>query len=259
MELNLKGRSALVTGASKGIGLGVAESLAAEGVNLHLAARSADLLKDHAGRIAGEHGVSVTPHTADISKSGTVDDLLTAAGDVDILVNNAGAIPGGSLEAVDEETWRAAWDLKVFGYINMTRAFYTRMRERGGGVIINITGLAGQRLDHNYISGSMANAGLDAFSKAQGGESLDAGVRVLAVSPGAVATDRIVTLMRTKAETEKGDPDRWQDYLANMPAQRFATVAEIADVVTFLASDRASYVTGTVVTVDGGRNSRGGF
>jgi NAD(P)-dependent dehydrogenase (short-subunit alcohol dehydrogenase family) len=257
MDLNLKGRTALVTGASKGIGLACAESLAAEGVNLHLAARSTDILAEHAKRIADAHGVNVTPHTADVSKSETVGELLAACGDATILVNNAGAIPGGNLEGVDEETWRTAWDLKVFGYINMTRAFFAHMREQGGGVIINITGLAGTRLDHNYIAGAMGNASLDAFTKAQGAYGLDNKVRVVAVSPGAIQTDRIVSLMRSKAEAEKGDPDRFQEYFANLPDGRAGRPEEVADVVTFLASDRASYVSGSVVYVDGGHNSRG--
>ncbi len=257
MDLNLKGRTALVTGASKGIGLAVAEALAAEGVNLHLAARSGDLLAEHATRITAEHGVTVTPHSADISQSATVDDLLKAAGDVDILVNNAGAIPGGNLETVDEDTWRTSWDLKVFGYINMTRAFFAHMRERGGGVIINITGVAGTKLDHNYIAGSTGNASLDAFTRAQGAYGLDNKVRVLAVSPGAIQTDRIVNMMRDKAAAEKGDPDRFQDYFANLPDGRAGTPKEVADVVTFLASDLASYVSGSVVYVDGGHNARG--
>lgn len=258
MELGLRGKSALVTGASKGIGLAVAEGLAAEGVNLHLAARSAAVLAEHAARLADAHGITVTPHEADLSKSATVDQLVETAGDVDILVNNAGAIPGGPLVAVDEATWRQAWELKVFGYINMTRAFFARMADRGAGVIINVTGLAGQKLDFNYIAGSMGNAGLDAFTRAQGAYALDSGVRVVAVSPGAVETERIVTMMRTKAENELGDAERWREFLKNLPQGRAARPEEVADVVTFLASDRASFVNGVIVTVDGGHNSRGG-
>jgi NAD(P)-dependent dehydrogenase (short-subunit alcohol dehydrogenase family) len=134
----------------------------------------------------------------------------------------------------------------------MTRAFLHTMEQRGSGVIINVTGLAADRTDAGYVAGTTGNAGLNAFTRAVGGRSLSRGVRVLAVSPGPVATDRIVALMRTKAEAELGDADRWQSYLSGLPGSRAATVEEVADVVVFLASERASYVSGTVVTVDGG-------
>ena len=102
----------------------------------------------------------------------------------------AGAIPGGDLQSIDEVRWREAWDLKVFGYINMTRAFLDAMEQRGSGVIINVTGLAADRTDAGYVAGTAGNAGLNAFTRAVGGRSLSHGVRVLAVSPGPVATDR---------------------------------------------------------------------
>ncbi len=258
MELGLKGRTALVTGASKGIGRAVAEGLAAEGCHLHLVSRTLADLEAAAAAIGEAHGVSVAVQALDLSDSGVIPALLETAGDVDILVNNAGAIPAGDLSTVDEATWRQAWDLKVFGYINLTRAFYDRMRERGSGVIVNVTGLAGQKLDANYIAGSTGNAGLEAFTRAAGAYSLDHGVRILSVSPGAVATDRIVNLMRSKAEAEFGDATRWQSYLANLPMGRAADPEEVANLVVFLASDRASYLSGAIYNADGGHNARGG-
>ena len=258
MDLHLNGRTAVVTGGSKGIGLAAAKEFAAEGCALHLVARSRENLDAARSDILADHTVEVMIHPLDLGQSESVAELLAACGDADVLVNNAGAIPGGDVDAVDEARWREAWDLKVFGYINITRAFYAHMRERGHGVIVNVVGLAGEKPDVNYVAGTAGNASLMAFTRAVGSTSLEHGVRILAVNPGAVETERIITLFRTKAEAEFGDPDRWQKYLGNLPMGRAARPAEVADLVVFLASDRASYMSGTVVSIDGGHAARGG-
>jgi NAD(P)-dependent dehydrogenase (short-subunit alcohol dehydrogenase family) len=258
MQLGLEKRAAVVTGASKGIGLAVARGLAAEGCSIHLVARDAGMLDKAAAGIRGDFGVSATAHALDLSRSDSIEALMAAIETPDILINNAGAIPGGDLQAIDEARWRAAWDLKVFGYINLSRAFYAAMRKRRRGVIINVTGLAADRLDAGYIAGSTGNAGLNAFTRTLGSYSLEDGIRVLAVSPGAVETDRIVALMRSRAADRLGDPERWREFLKGLPLGRPATVEEVANVVVFAASDRASYVSGVVITVDGGHNARGG-
>ena len=144
MDLNLAGRTALITGGSKGIGFAAAKSLAAEGCHLHLAARGEDTLTEAKDQIMRGHQVSVTTHAVDLSHSEAQRDLIGRVGDIDILVNNAGAIPGGSVDMVDEARWREAWDLKVFGYINMCRAVHAMMASRGHGVIVNVIGLAGE-------------------------------------------------------------------------------------------------------------------
>ncbi|HJN20909.1 MAG TPA: SDR family NAD(P)-dependent oxidoreductase, partial [Alphaproteobacteria bacterium] len=123
MDLGLAGRSVLITGSSKGIGLACAHGFAAEGCDVHLVARTAADLERVRTDIAGRYQVQVATSTLDLSDSANVSRLLEAAGDVDILVNNAGAIPAGSIDDVDEQRWREAWDLKVYGYINVTRAF----------------------------------------------------------------------------------------------------------------------------------------
>jgi len=258
MELDLKGKRALITGASKGIGRGVAEALAREGCDLDLVSRTAADLEAVAEALRGEFGVAVTVHATDLSQPGAVESLLAGVELPDILVNNAGAIPAGTIDAIDEARWREAWDLKVFGYINMCRAFYDAMKARGHGVIINVTGLAADRTDAGYIAGTSGNASLNAFTRALGSRSLNDGIRVLSVSPGPVETERLVNLMRTRAEAQYGDAERWQGYLSNLPLQRAASVAEVADVVAFMASGRASYMSGTVITVDGGHGSNMG-
>ena len=258
MDLGLKGKTAVVTGASKGIGLAIARGLAAEGCALHIVSRSHQAIDQAAQGIRTEYAVEVTVHALDLSRSESVGALLAATGAPDILVNNAGAIPGGDLQAVDEARWRTAWDLKVFGYINLCRAYYAVMRSKRNGVIINVTGLAADRLDTGYIAGSTGNAALNAFTRTLGSYSIEDGIRVLAVSPGAVETERIVTLMKTRAADKLGDPERWREFLKGLPLGRPASVEEVADVVVFAASVRAAYLSGIVINVDGGHNARMG-
>jgi len=256
MDLELRDKTVLITGGSKGIGLAAAKGFAAEGCDLHLTSRTLDDLQAAKGIIEQAHGVAVTVHPMDLSVQGNVAALGAAVGEVDILVNNAGAIPGGDVAAVDEARWRTAWDLKVFGYINMTRHFLGAMTARGHGVIVNVVGLAGERPDANYVAGSAGNASLMAFTRAIGSTSLDKGVRVLAVNPGPVETNRITTLLRTRAEAEFGDPERWRELTTNWPMGRAAKAEECADLVVFAASARASYISGVVLTIDGGIGAR---
>ncbi|HEX4985292.1 MAG TPA: short-chain dehydrogenase/reductase [Burkholderiales bacterium] len=258
MELGLRGKTAVVTGASKGIGLAIARGLAAEGCAVHIVSRSAPAIESAAKGIRADYGVEAKAHALDLARSESVGALLEATGTPDILVNNAGAIPGGDLQSVDEARWRAAWDLKVFGYINLSRIYYAAMRARRKGVILNVTGLAAERLDAGYIAGSAGNAALNAFTRTLGSYSLEDGIRVLAVSPGAVETERIVTLMKGRAADKLGDPERWREFLKGLPLGRAATVEEVADVVVFAASARAAYLSGIVINVDGGHNARMG-
>ena len=258
MELNLSAKTVLITGGSKGIGAAVAESFAAEGANVHLVARDAATLQSTADKIRQSHQVDARFSALDLSQSAAVAQLQADCPEPDILVNNAGAIRGGDLQAINEEIWREGWDLKVFGYINMARAYLKRMEERGHGVIVNVIGLAGVRMDANYICGSTGNAALDAFTRAAGSYSLEKGVRVLGIHPGAVATDRLVGLLKTRAKNDTGNEDDWQQYNQSLPMGRPIHPEEVADVVTFLASARASYLSGIVIPIDGGFASRGG-
>src|SRR5580700_4791564 len=222
MDLRLAGKTALITGGSKGIGRATAEILADEGCNVILVARDAATLDEAAAGIRARRQVNVRTIAADLSNDAAVRKVAAEAGELDILVNNAGAIPPGDVLSVDDARWREAWDLKVFGYISFCRVIYGQMKARKAGVIINVKGAAAD------------------------------GLRVVAINPGPVETDRLVMLRRAEAEQKFGDPERWRELTASMPFGRAATPREIGNAVAFLASPVSGYTTGTVLTINGG-------
>ena len=242
MDLKLKGKRALVTGASKGIGRACAEMLASEGCTVLSVSRSI--------------APAANAKAVDLSLRGAAEEVAAWAGDLDILVNNAGAIPAGDLQTIDEARWRQAWDLKVFGYINLTRAVYARMKEKKRGVIVNVIGAAGEKMNAAYITGSMGNAGLMAFTKALGGASQADGIRVVGINPGPVATDRLISLHKQMAQTKLGDASRYEELFKDMSFGRPATPEEIANAVAFFASYRSAYTSGAILTIDGGQSNR---
>lgn len=258
MDLNLRGKRALITGASKGIGAAAAESFAEEGCNLRLAARNTAELENVAARLRSAHGVDVQIQPTDLRKADDIAKLAVAASDIDILINNAGDIPGGSLDKVSEDAWRHAWELKVFGYINLTRLIYAQMKARGHGVIVNDIGSAGEKFDFNYIAGTAGNAALMAFTRALGSRSLEDNIRVVGINPGPVQTDRIITLMKTQARNVLGDESKYTELLGRLPMGRAAKPREIGDMMAFLASERSGYTTGVIVTIDGGISAKSG-
>ncbi len=255
MELGLRGKLALVTGSSKGIGYGIAECLAAEGCNLVLVSRTKSELEEAGARLSSKYKVEVKVHAADMSSEPARIALAEKFPDIDILVNNAGAIRHGTLDEIDNELWRTYWELKVFGYITLSRAYFMRMKQRRRGVILNIVGVAGERHDSGYIAGSTGNASLMAFSRTLGSTSPEFNVRVLAINPGPVMSDKLEIRLRREAAA-KGDAEQWRDLMKTMPFGRAATLEELGNVAAFLVSDCASYVSGTVVTVDGGWTQR---
>ncbi len=258
MQLDLAGKTVLITGASRGIGYAAAERYAAEGCILRLVARNAETLEDSAKKLRDKYSAQVDTLAIDMRAPESVDTVVQHFGDqLDILINNAGDIPHGTLLDLDAQRWRAAWDLKVYGYIDLTRAVYAGMRERGRGVVLNVIGIAGgEGVMPEYIAGSAGNAALNAFTRALGAISPNDGIRVVGLHPGMIATDRQITRWRQRAADSLGNAERWAELTTHLPFGRLAEPAEIGNALVFLGSSAASYISGTTLTVDGGFSQR---
>lgn len=257
MELGLRGKTAVVTGGSKGIGLATARALAAEGVSLAIAARGREALERAAREIADAHGVQVEPYAVDLSDAGGVrglgDFAVERLGRVDILVNNAGAIPAGTIDSLDDETWREAYELKLWGYIRLTRALLAGMRQRRSGAIVNIIGNAGRQPSAGYIAGGPANAALMNFTKGLAAAVGPEGIRVNAINPGPILTERLRAQAERRARDSGRDVAEVEAQQAHgIPLGRVGLPEEVASVAVFLASDAASFVHGAIIPVEGG-------
>jgi len=260
MELGLEGRVALVTGGSKGIGRACAAGLAAEGCRLALCARGAEALAGAAAEV-GAKGAEVLTVPADLAEAEAAGRVVEATiarfGRLDVLVNNAGAIRGGDFLGTPAEQWAEDWRLKLLGYTRMAQAVLPRMRARRWGRIINIIGAAARNPTPDYMAGGIANAGLINFTRALADLGAPDQILVTAVSPGATATERWDGLVVQRARAQ-GRPaeDLRRELEAKQPLGRIGRPADVADLVVFLASERASFITGVSITVDGGA-SRG--
>jgi 3-oxoacyl-[acyl-carrier protein] reductase len=257
MEFGLKGKVAIVTGASKGIGKAIAEELAREGVNLAICARSQASLEDVASAIRQQSDTQVLPVPADLSTLEGVRRLAQRTrehfGTVDILVNNAGAIRSGSLLSKPDEDWLTDWSLKVFGYIRLAREVFPLMQEKGGGRIINIIGTAGRQPNAGYLAGGGANAALMNMTKALADEGALHNILVNAINPGPIRTERWDSLMSQMAAAQGRTPQEVEAaWLRDNPLKRPGEPHEVASLAVFLASQRASYINGVIVPVDGG-------
>jgi NAD(P)-dependent dehydrogenase (short-subunit alcohol dehydrogenase family) len=257
MDLGLKGRVALVTGGSKGIGKAVARGLVEEGVRVAICARSKASLEEAARELAGAPGAEVFAVAGDLTRPDDVQRIVDGAvgrfGRIDILVNNAGAAPGGEILDLTEEDWQKALQLKFMGYVRCIKAVIPHMQRQGGGRIVNVVGAAARNPAVTYMMGGTANAALINFTKALSDLAVKANVLVTGVSPGPVKTERWDTLMAQQAKAAGQDAEHYvKERSQEFPLGRIALPEEVADVVCFLASERASYLTGITITVDGG-------
>lgn len=256
MDLGLAGRTALVTGATQGVGRATARLLADEGCNLILVARTVAALETLQSEITSQAGVAVKIEAIDLATLEGRDLLPTLHPDVDIVICNTGAAEIGTITDIDEARWREGWELKIYGYMALMRAYFPQMRARRSGVILNVMGVSADRPSPDTLALSMANASLNAMTKAIGGTSTDHGVRVLGLNPGPILTERGLAIIRTFAEKRLGDTERWSELAAQMPFGRFAEPEEIASAIAFLVSDRASYISGAILNIDGGISAR---
>lgn len=253
MDLELAGKTALITGGSKGIGFAIADRLAAEGCAIRLVARDPAVLDSARSRLLAAHKVKVEVHAADLGDRRAIESVFPLLAGTDILVNSAGAVPRGTVADVSAERFRAAFDVKVMGAIDLCREALRLMAARRSGVIVNIIGLAGERPNPKSIATSTANAALIAFTQAVGAASVDDNVRVVGVNPGLIATERTAGMVDPANAV---DSKAYQHLLRSLPLGRMGRPEEVADMVVFLASARASYMSGTVYTVDGGARFR---
>jgi 3-oxoacyl-[acyl-carrier protein] reductase len=257
MNLELTDKVALVTGASKGIGKAVALSLAAEGARVVVVARDGALLDKVAAGCRDRSGKDAIALTADLSKLEEIERVVRQVkermGRVDILVNNAGAIRGGAFLTIPDAQWTDDWSLKLMGYIRMCRAVLPLMQAQGGGRICNVVGAAARNPGPGYLTGGAANAALINFTKGLADLGAPSRILVTAVSPAATRTERWDSLIAQQAAASGRSAEELQAE-AEEPYKlgRIATPEDIADLVCFLVSARASFVTGICVTVDGG-------
>ncbi|MCQ8784028.1 SDR family NAD(P)-dependent oxidoreductase [Mangrovibrevibacter kandeliae] len=256
MDMGLKGKVAVITGGSVGIGLAIAEALAAEGADLLLAARNAGRVAAEADRIAAACGVRAFGVAADVATPAGVDAVIAAAedrfGGSDILINNAGTGSNETIVEAPDEKWQAYWDLHVMAAVRLARGIVPQMRRRGGGVILhNASICAAQPLWYEPIY-NVTKSALMMFSKCLASEVVGDNIRVNCVNPGLILTPDWINTARKLT----GDGD-WESYLQGVAEEhstikRFGTPQELAHFFVFLCSDKASYSVGSTYFVDGG-------
>ena len=256
MELGLHGRVALVTGGSKGIGKASALGLAREGADVAICARGQELLERVAAEIAQQTGRSILPIVADMNRAEDAQRFVHTAvrhfGRLDILVNCAGSSPGGTLQHLSEQDWMVSLNLKFMGYVRTTKVAIPYMQERRWGRVINVIGNDGIKPIYFELTPGAANAAGINFTLAIAEELAPYGITVNAVNPGPVDTERWWGLVRTMAR-EKGisEDEASLRAMRSIPIGRLCSAAEVANMVVFLASERASSVTGASISLDG--------
>ncbi|MEV8372565.1 SDR family oxidoreductase [Kribbella sp. NPDC056861] len=255
MDLHISGQTAVVTGASKGIGLACAEALAGEGVRVIGISRDAGNLAAAQQQLAGK-GLSLEVEAVDLTDPEASAAVFERLGVPDILINCAGAARQLPPAELDSKTLHAAMEAKYFTYMHATEAVVRGMAERGSGAIVNVVGQGGRAANPLHIGGGAANAALMLASVGYAKAYADRGVRVNVINPGLTRTGRVDDRLEAAVRaTGRPKDELAAELVAGIPMGRGGEPREVADVAVFLASPRASYVTGAIITMDGGVTS----
>ena len=251
MSGGLAGKAALVSGASRGIGLAIAQRLAAEGARVMLVARSATALEAETARLPGARW-----HAADLAAPGAAADAVAAAvaafGGLDLLVHSAGATQRGDFLTLDDAAWQDGYALKMFGAVRLCRAAWPHLRQAQGAVVL-VAGVGGRVAAADFTIGGSVNAALMNFTKALADRGVADGVRVNAINPGSIRTDRLTRRIAVIAEEFGLDMEAAARRLAaETGVTRFGEPSEIAAVAAFLCGAEASYMQGAILDADGG-------
>jgi len=257
MDLGLKGRAAIVTGSSRGIGRATAEAFAVERVRISMCARTAADVTQAAETIRAHTGAQVLALRADLTQAGDIQEIVRrtveAYGTVDILVNNAGGPPAGTFDDMTDAEWQAAFELTLLSTVRLIRAVIPHMRRAGGGAIINLQSTSVKVPLDNMILSNSIRTGVIGLAKSLSIELAKDNIRVNNVLPGAIMTDRqrqMLAVQSKKSGQTVEEVKRLRE--SRIPLGRFGKPEDLADMIVFLASDRAKYVTGVTVQVDGG-------
>ena len=258
MDLGMQGKKALVTGGSEGIGKAVTRALAREGVDVAICARRKEPLEQAAAEIAKETGRKIVPLAADMTKPAEVErfvkDAHAALGRIDILINNAGSAPGGVIEHLSEEEWASALQLKFMGYVRCMRHVLPIMQRQRKGRVVNVIGNDGVKVSYWEIAPGAANAAGQNLTMSLASQYGKDNISFVAVNPGPVRTERWTGLVRAMARDMDLSFEEADELApASIPLGRIAESEEVANLVTFLASDLAFFVNGTMIEIDGGQ------
>lgn len=256
MDLGLKGKVALVLAASKGLGRASAAALAAEGARVVIGARHGDVLEETARQIQQDSGSQVLAVPTDVTKADDLNTIVAEAvrhfGHIDILVNNAGGPPPGTFEAFDDAQWQAAFDLNLLSTVRLIRLVLPHMRTRGSGRIINIVSTSVKQPIDNLLLSNAIRPGVVGLAKSLSIELAPENITVNNVCPGRILTDRIRQNYKLQTQGSGSEEAMLKQSAQGIPMQRIGQPEELGALVAFLASQQASYITGTTIPVDGG-------